>query len=626
MSSIANFAARNIQLLAEKQPELAQRLKDALGKGAGNEIKVYPSKKGGPAAEIPTANGPMHLCSRYDPITEARRLTSSYKIAKTVNVVAVGFGMGYHIEELARQSDQRDVVLVVEKSLDIFCAAIKSRDLSWLIKRPNISFSIDEGPMKIFGALKYHSLTIKANGISLVKHPPSVKLFENYYQQVFKTIDDIYVWASVNINAQINSGKHYTANIIRNLPEVARLPGIGNLFGAFDGKPGIVVAAGPSLNKNISLIKEAKNRAVIIAVDTALKPLLNHGIRPDFVVSIDFTPHNERYFTQIDTEGLCLVSDCEIYPPILKNFEGRKFISNIPDKAICAWYTSVIGDRGSMGKGLSVAHTAFELAFNFGCDPIVLTGQDLAYTGGLSHAAGTSMARVEEREATLEIGDIFGRPVSTSISMNVFLKHLEELIADCYGKREFKCIDATEGGAKIRGTGLMPLEHVLAEYCRGEICPEEVIEAAQGDVGYEIADNLTRAAGETVGRLRRMQRLTTNACASLNRIKNNLTSATGSPNRLRQLQDEFNSVSSAIKSEHSLLDFMRDNIMKELVLQATKEETPISEIDFKSRIKLMPTVEKCITINSGIGSAARYLEGLMDELADQLSPTSVETA
>ena len=623
MSSTANFATRNIGLLAEKQPELAQRLKDAIGRGAGNEIKVFPSKKGGPAAEISSAAGPMLLCSRYDPITEARRLAGSYKIAPTVNVVAVGFGMGYHIEELARHSDQRDLVLVVEKELDIFCAAIKSRDLSCLIKRPNICFSIGEEPTTIFGTLKYHSLTIKANGISLVKHPPSVKLFESYYQQVFKTIDDSYVWASVNISAQINSGKHYTANIVRNLPEVARLPGVGSLFGAFDGKPGIVVAAGPSLNKNIGLIKEAVNRAVIIAVDTALKPLLKHGIRPDFVVSIDFTPHNERYFNQIDTRGLCLVSDCEIYPPILKNFEGRKFISNIPDKAICAWYSSVIGDRGSMSKGLSVAHTAFELAFNFGCDPIVLTGQDLAYTGGLSHAAGTSMARVEEREATVEIGDIFGRPVSTSISMNVFLKHLEQLIGQCRRKREFRCIDATEGGARIRGTRLMPLEHVLAQYCRREVCPEDVIEALQTDVPDEIADKLARAAGEKVGRLRQMQRLTASACANLNRIRNNLTSSSASPHRLRQLQAEFNSASLAIKREHGLLDFMRDNIMRELVLQATKEEIPITEIDFKSRMELKPTVEKCINIYSGIGSAALYLERLMDQLANQLSPTPV---
>jgi len=640
------IAAKNIEILRQRQPNLAQKIINHCSRPSRCGISVSSTQRGVPTVEVlieseagagGNPKGNLFLHSRYDPISEAARLVDNYKMPDHTNLVVLGFGFGYHVEELLKRGNRRDIILVVEKNIDVFCAALKNRDFSELLSQPGVFFAVDEDPIDIFRMLRSSSLTIKANGISLAKHPPSTKLYSGYYDRVLKAVNDIFIWANVNLTAQINSGESYTKNIIQNIPRMIGLAGVRHLFGLFQQKPAIIVAAGPSLSKNIRLLRDARGKAVIIAVDTALRPLLKQGIRPDFTVSIDFTSHNQRYFDQIESESLCLVADCEIYPPILEGFQGKKFIINLPEKALSDWYLSIVGDEGSINKGLSVAHTAFELAVKMGCNPIIFVGQDLAFTGGISHAKDTSMARVEEVEATVWVPGAFGKPIQTSLSLQVFLKHLEELVQGRTREGRFQCIDSTEGGAMIEGTRPMPLEHALALYCRGDFDIDEAIEgAARGAGNIDNTDKLLAETERKIHQLERMRFCCSQACNLLQRIKERLlsqvdaskgkrTASKAQKRRLGILQGKFKVVSNEIRNSQEIIDFMKDNITRELVLQATKDDERLDRIDFESRTRLIPTAEKCIKIYGGIGNAATLLKKLMEELAADLAGSRAET-
>jgi hypothetical protein len=124
-----------------------------------------------------------------------------------------------------------------------------------------------------------------------------------------------------------------------------------------------------------------------------------------------------------------------------------------------------------------VANVAFDLARKLECNPIILVGQDLAYTGGMSHAKGTAYeyrtVKDNEDRGLFEVEGFDGEPVQTDRVMYSFLRWYE--IAINATKAEVLVIDATEGGAKIPGTQVLTLAEVIKVYCQHEVGAGEKI-------------------------------------------------------------------------------------------------------------------------------------------------------
>ena len=89
-------------------------------------------------------------------------------------------------------------------------------------------------------------------------------------------------------------------NVANNLPTYLATPPIDTLRDHFKGMPAVVVAAGPSLQRNIDQLAELADRAVIICVQTTFKMLVDRGIRPHFVTSLDYHEMSKRFFEDID--------------------------------------------------------------------------------------------------------------------------------------------------------------------------------------------------------------------------------------------------------------------------------------------------------------------------------------
>ena len=112
----------------------------------------------------------------------------------------------------------------------------------------------------------------------------------------------------------------YLLNTLRNLPSIAEEGDASALFNLFEHIPAIVVAAGPSLDATLPGIKAAQGRALVIAVDTAVRPLLAAGIRPHIAVAVDPSDINAQHLTGLPLSNIPLVAEGSLDPSVIPEF------------------------------------------------------------------------------------------------------------------------------------------------------------------------------------------------------------------------------------------------------------------------------------------------------------------
>ena len=180
---------------------------------------------------------------------------------------------------------------MIEPEVDLFKKALCLVDVTSIL--PRIKLILETDPIKIERKLRLYGQMMLTGRVILLPHSPSLGLFPEY-GQIRKAVLDTIHWARVNFSTNINRGTLFQRNILTNIPEIIKNPGIEPLKEKRKKKPAICVAAGPSLDKNIQLLSRIKSRALIICADGALKVLLRHGIKPDIVTSI----HPEQLTTK----------------------------------------------------------------------------------------------------------------------------------------------------------------------------------------------------------------------------------------------------------------------------------------------------------------------------------------
>src|SRR5678815_5014784 len=109
-------------------------------------------------------------------------------------------------------------------------------------------------------------------------------------------------WAAfckTSINTLVLNSRRTAENIARNIGWYIATPSASRLENRHKGEPAVIVSAGPSLRKNIDLLQRLQDKAVLVAVQTTLQPLLEKGIRPHFVTSLDYHDICTRFFENL---------------------------------------------------------------------------------------------------------------------------------------------------------------------------------------------------------------------------------------------------------------------------------------------------------------------------------------
>ncbi len=210
--------------------------------------------------------------------------------------------------------------------------------------------------------------------------------------------------ARANQEARRRYAAPYLLNTLRNLPTIVAEGDASTLVELFPGRPALLLAAGPSLDANLSAIAAHRAQAVLIAVDTALRPLMAAGVSPDLVVALDPSDVNASHLVDLPAcPRTWLVAEGSLDPQAFRHFAGRTHVFRVADHHPWPWLRRIGLDRHPLRAWGSVLTTAFDLALQMGCDPIVFAGADLAFTDGRPYARGTTFE--EEWRRALAWGD-----------------------------------------------------------------------------------------------------------------------------------------------------------------------------------------------------------------------------
>ena len=232
-------------------------------------------------------------------------------------------------------------------------------------------------------------------------------------------------------------------------------------------KTAIIVSTGPSLNKQLELLKQVQNHATIISVDSSYPILKAHGIKPDYVTSIEREECTSEFFNSEPSEfdkDIIFLTATLTHPTTLNYLKGRNAAYILRPLSYELGFED--GDFGYLASGQSAAHLSLEIAVALGHERIIFIGQDLAYgEGRSSHAGGHVLpGNYKNKESKYTIAYDGEGMAETMDVWNLFREFFEYIIAIVQSKNQNLLIyNCTQGGARIAGTIEKPFKAVLED-------------------------------------------------------------------------------------------------------------------------------------------------------------------
>lgn len=261
---------------------------------------------------------------------------------------------------------------------------------------------------------------------------------------------------------EITSGA-FLKNALINAPLASKKSPLNNILQNHQQKPVLIVSAGPSLNKQLPILRENQELFTILAVDTVWKILNDNNIVPDVILGIDSQSRPSWPANHLNQQTQ-LVVDIGCSPELVWSHNANH-VFTYANILIQDCIQKLGGHADFLDTGGSVATSAFELARSMNANPIVLIGQDLALTGGRDHADGyphtySAELLAERTEAGFDVEGYYPGKVRTERGLMLYKTWFEEQISDM---NETLVINATEGGARIHGAIQLPFMRVCDE-------------------------------------------------------------------------------------------------------------------------------------------------------------------
>jgi hypothetical protein len=467
----------NIALLARRQPELASRLRTISGKG----VKIFASASGLPTASCERGTSTLSLHSRYNPLREAHQTLKKTDYTGADYFIFLGFGFGYLLDALVEQGiDRSSHFFVIESDLEILRAAFEARDLSSILSHFNIYFAWPVSGPELAEQWQKFFDPVQAQQSIFINHPPSLALDPKVYKAAAEIIQSQTFQIFTDINTLVANSQAFLDNFTHNLPKAANAPGVIKFAKMFPSTPAVIVSAGPSLDKNIHQLRGYEDQILILATDTALKPLIAAGIEPHFVLTGDPSHTNYLHLKGAQSKKALLVAETTSFPASIDEFEGRT-IACIFENSSLRSLSDLLGNKGTLRAWGSVATMALDFAMLLGCNPIAFIGQDLAHTDGRIYCSGlcfdeewfagidgpvqyqAQLKNLRSHRRTIPIEDIFGKSIESSDKLTAYRNWMTKVFHD---HPEVQFINATEGGILRENVAIASLAEVLHRHCR----------------------------------------------------------------------------------------------------------------------------------------------------------------
>lgn len=401
-----------------------------------------------------------YILNKFAPRTQAINIIGEdLKNYDSVWVV-IGFNFGYGIDYLRTMVDERVNVIVVEPNREILDIQREYSPYNFDANENIYFFSgydfvkLHELVSKLAGNLNFNNIHIRADKYYL-------DLYPHYLKQVTTTINDYISDIIINFNTVSVYRMLWIKNAILNRDKVAQTCDLTHIYKKYTNVPAVIVSAGPSLKKNIELLKEFKG--IIICMGRTLDALMDIGVKPDFVCCVDPTDLIYETFGRHKEHDIPLLNIAYGNPKVTHGAKGEVYLMSNS-----ATVMNILNLRVNPGLSCSgsVATLCCSLAEHLGANPIIFLGQDLAYTNNERHSSLTLMKeetneKIEPQKPKMTKG-FYGELVETDAVFNSFRKWFENFIEQT---PEVTFINATEGGAYINGAKHMSFRECLDKYC-----------------------------------------------------------------------------------------------------------------------------------------------------------------
>ncbi|EAI2889568.1 DUF115 domain-containing protein, partial [Campylobacter jejuni] len=369
-----------------------------------------------------------------------------------------GIGNALLIKNLAKHYKH---LFVFESEIELFILALSTIDLSeelcsgkiYLVdiqeKKINLQLRILFDQNDVFLWLNLYEMFINNNFYKKYYYEEILNTDKIAYENINLVIRNLDPDSKISLSCYENFYKNISL-MLKNIP-LKRI--INERKGLFDNC--IVVCAGPSLQKQIPLLRQYQKKFVIFCVDGAYPLLVKNNIIPDYVLNLDFEEYPLKFFEEVDAENKTLfILAASTHPSVVEYLYKKQIPLSIALNDNLPYQNLHIDEFGYLEFGTHVGHACYALAIALKFKNIIIIGQDLSFDQrGNSHFDSFDLG--SDIDATLDIPTLkriaYGGigEVLTHLAWDDYRKKLEDLFAR---NLEVNFFNATEGGAKIEFT------------------------------------------------------------------------------------------------------------------------------------------------------------------------------
>ncbi|HIC3430235.1 TPA: motility associated factor glycosyltransferase family protein [Campylobacter jejuni] len=395
-----------------------------------------------------------------DPIKELQTMLNTYNDKYLLYPVLYfyGFGNGILFKALLQNKNHQHIV-VFEKDIEIIWIMFHILDFSNELQNSRLmvlqTSSLD---------IEFFSNFCSSKPFFQFSRIYFLELMSHYYERFHEDILGLNKKLAENFKNSIVSHGNDPLDALQgieqfvyNLPQMITHPSYKELLSKRKGisDTAIIVSTGPSLTKQLPLLKKYANKATIFCADSSYPILAKHGIKPDYVCMLERTEITAEFFNHDFGEfdkDICFIIKSVVHPNAIHYLNKKT-----DNFTLVSTYASFINylkldHFGYFNMGFSVAHMACYLSLHLKHKNIIFIGQDLAYAkNGNSHPddyqnSATYESKAHEPILTKAYG---GKGEVKTHEVWIFFKQILEAMIIKYHITTYNC---TEGGARIEGT------------------------------------------------------------------------------------------------------------------------------------------------------------------------------
>jgi hypothetical protein len=405
------------------------------------------------------------LIESDNPVEESYKWIEEYiKPSSGIDVI-FGIGFGFHLEIMAKSFPNKKLV-IIEPNMDLFYQIISVRNLTAVFDCSELY--VDEDLNTSISNIKRLYWDTEKTELQCTPLIIYMKMFKTIWDELrekfLKSVQNFIV----DVNTRRIHGEDWVENYITNLKKIKEASDASVLFKSFSGIPGILVSAGPSLEKHMKYIKKLKGKALIAAAGTAVNILERNGIIPHIMCGVDSGEVEASIHKKVKSNDIYMCYSNQISQGSLESYKGPKFLIDYSfDTYTKGFYKMAQICTQSFYSGPSVANTLFDIMYKAGCNPIILAGQDLSFKDEKVYAEKEHdyVIDINDRNKNkmyVEDYDVKGNTTYTKPDFVVMRNWFEEYFQHLLGK--VKVINCAEEGLNIKYCDNMSFESLMEKY------------------------------------------------------------------------------------------------------------------------------------------------------------------